>query len=252
MENEKCFCHFNGYKVKDSDARSSIEKLNKDIATSNININLNKENIEIIKDDLKNLGVEVSLSKDSIETNKLNISSLQTSMTGIKADNDSNKARVEAVEETLNNIGEVGESVAEINAKINTNTENIETIMNTKDVYSYEETLTNKVWVDSDGVARPVYRKIFTGTKTGTANVDVPIYTHNMLKAKIVHAEMHTNNGLEIKPMPYSEVHSGSTNYVYIAIMVTSDGYPGDIRVMSESQYYRGYFEVTVEYTKKS
>lgn len=128
MENEKCFCHLNGYKVKDADARTSIEKLNKEVSLSNSNIALNKENIATNNEAIKNINLNLIELNKNIETNESNITVLQTSVTQVKTDNDINKEKIENITETLDNIGEFAGGVAEVTAKMNANTNEIETL----------------------------------------------------------------------------------------------------------------------------
>lgn len=59
MSEEKCFCHLNGYKVKDADARNSIETI--------------KENIENINGDIKKIDAAVSGLDAKVKTNIENL-----------------------------------------------------------------------------------------------------------------------------------------------------------------------------------
>ena len=141
MENEKCFCHFNGFKVKDADARIGIETLNNGLEKANTNINKNVSAIETNKSDITTLNKKLNDTNTNVEGSKINIATLQTSVSTLKYDNNANKTKIAELETTLNNIGEVGNSVAEINAKIETNRVNIES--NTNRINALSSTVDN-------------------------------------------------------------------------------------------------------------
>lgn len=68
----KCFCHFNGYEVKDAQARRDIETLNNNLNTTNLSVSTNKSNIDLNKTDieeLKNRKFKLSYDSDKKELN---------------------------------------------------------------------------------------------------------------------------------------------------------------------------------------
>lgn len=94
MENDKCFCHFNGYQVKDAVARNEIESIKNDVnvvsnelATTKASmtsvssdISKSKTDIEVLKGDISSLKTTTSLNTASISTNAENISNIDNKM----------------------------------------------------------------------------------------------------------------------------------------------------------------------------
>lgn len=102
---EKCFCHFNGYKVKDADARSRIEVLeNKTTQLENY-----KTQHETEYNDLNNKAT-------NLETNLTSANNEISRVNGVASTNSTNIGDINTIETESKNI--VG-AVNEINSKVN-------------------------------------------------------------------------------------------------------------------------------------
>ena len=101
MSEEKCFCHLNGYKVKDADARKQIENLALQVTT-------NGANIGELESDLATLNNRVT-------SNSANIGELESDLTTAKA-----------------NIGELESDLQEKDLRLQQNIEGISSNLGTK------------------------------------------------------------------------------------------------------------------------
>ena len=119
MNEEKCFCHFNGYEVKDANARGRLETL--ETKTSNLEANINEykqENVTLNNDltkltaNLSNTNTEVVRVESKVDTNASNIGTMGNlntdartivdALNELKEDVDS--VSTEAFEEAVNNL----------------------------------------------------------------------------------------------------------------------------------------------------
>ena len=86
-ENEKCFCHLNGYKVKDADARAAIAEQQKKIETNTVEIGVNTQRIDDLDHHTNDLdgtieehSTQINGIVTDVQKNTAQISALQTEL----------------------------------------------------------------------------------------------------------------------------------------------------------------------------
>lgn len=97
MENEKCFCHFNGYKVKDAEARSRIETIEGEIADNSNNVKEVLDNIILINERVNTIEGTYSNLEGTDATLTAGISTNAEEINKVKED-------VTSLTETINSI----------------------------------------------------------------------------------------------------------------------------------------------------
>lgn len=193
MENDKCFCHFNGYQVKDAVARNEIESIknnvnavSNDLATTKASmtsissdVSKSKTDIEVLKGDASTLKTTTSLNTASISANTENISNIDNKMGELENLTTNDKSSiVNAVNSMKQTLDE--SDLTLLNQEINTlktNTGSLDTLttedktsvvnaineINSKpieDIYSTDETVIGSF------LGKPLYRKVMIINKS--------------------------------------------------------------------------------------
>lgn len=114
--------------------------------------------------------------------------------------------------------------------------------INSMDVYSTNETKTNKVWIDN----KPIYRKILNignlASSTGTIN-----YTHNISNIDVVvNQEGFITNGTEF--IPFNSVYRATSTSDQYDLGLLADKTKIVYSTKQNRSNYTGY--VMLEYTK--
>lgn len=144
---EKTFSKFNGYVVKDAQARSDIKTINNEIATINTNINNNKTNIETNKNNIENNTKSITTLNNNLGVTNQTVSSLETSVLNITQDNQNINTKMDEINAAFEGMGDIANNTEEINAKIDSNTDLINA--NTTKITELEEGLNSIEYVDN-------------------------------------------------------------------------------------------------------
>lgn len=182
MQTEKCFCHFNGYEVKDAKARKNITKLESDIIEVNENANILDTKIEQNKGSINLINEEIANIKNSVASNVYDIGVIATNTANANA----NIINLESDITSLNNnLNQANENITNNSNNITTLTDTVNNIHThdnkdildsiTPELFEYmnmsedkyrlnEEIITNKTWIDG----KQIYRRVIIGTTIST------------------------------------------------------------------------------------
>ena len=95
MENEKCFCHLNGYKVKDADARKNIDDLNTSLNTLESETNTKLSTLE--SETNTKLSTLESETENSINDINTNINSINTTISTLSTETENVANQIKSV-----------------------------------------------------------------------------------------------------------------------------------------------------------
>lgn len=156
MNEDKCFCHFNGYAVKDATARNDIENLktktsslenevitNKTtISSMNTDVVKNKTDVEVIKQDIETLKTNDNLHTDSINSLNESNSNLDRKMGELATLQTTDKSSI------VNAVNSIKKTLDDSDlTNVNQELENIKTNMGSLDTLSTTDktTLVNAI-----------------------------------------------------------------------------------------------------------
>ena len=140
---EKTFSKFNGYIVKDSQARNDIKTINNEISTINTNIGTTNKNVETNKTNIENNSKSITTLNNNIGVINSTIDTIDSSVRSITADNEEISGRMDSIEETFEAMGDIVENATLINDKIDANTTKINEVEEALNNISYVNNLSS-------------------------------------------------------------------------------------------------------------
>lgn len=125
MQTEKCFCHFNGYEVKDAKARKNITKLESDIIEVNENANILDTKIEQNKGSINLANEEIANIKNSVASNAYDIGVIATNTANANA----NIIKLESDITSLNNnLNQANENITGLQTRVDNDETTIQSL----------------------------------------------------------------------------------------------------------------------------
>ena len=259
MENEKCFCHFNGYEVKDAKARSNIETLETSINSTNVNLSVVKKDVEALNTEIDEINTLASDNKSGIQTNLASIETLNLSVASLKSDNEANKSSIRELNTKFDNVVEVSSNVNDLNTKIEENKSDIQTNAseittiksNISSINSDINTINTNVGVNTSSIET---------INSNITSINEDIEEINNRKFNYIEGEVKTNDvWIDGKPIYKKVLNVGEFSFVAgdntIAHNIVNFGTLIDLKIRNvyehklESQYYvwSDYQSITID-----
>ncbi len=264
MDNTKCFCHFNGFEVKDAKARKSITDIETELIAVNENANNLDTKIEENKTSTIVINEELANVKENVSSNSYDIGVIATGLNTANSNITKNESDISNLntnlETTNNNVTNNANNISALSEQINNihthdNKEVLDSITEDKikawdlgngNSYSTEETIVG-VWHNK----KPIYRKMYIATKLTTTQLQINLGDTTDIEDFWINngiSHLKPNSGVRYKPL---NTYESADNYIRAEASLASG--TGVIYIAgSPNDYYAGTVYVVFEYTKIS